>query len=122
MEKTLVASLRPVEINGFSVAVSDKALMVEISYHGRKVKHRFFWRKKIETLQDYERMMSDALLDFHLTAVMGSKGKAWYKKTYCKDVPQHEVDNAWKEYKAAAEAFKKLTGVSASEFAKFSSN
>ena len=109
-EKGYSPPLRPVEIDGFSVAMSDEPCYLIIRRGGKEYNHLYFWVNRPKSQEQFEQEASIAINDFRMAAMIGSGSKEAYVGEHGEGVPPDEIDEAWDEYRAVAAAFEYLVG------------
>lgn len=115
-------SLRPVEIDGFQLSISDKPFYITIKYEGRECDYLYYWSKRPKTQDRYEKELANALQDFIYAAKVGCGDKDAYVAEHGDGVPNEEVDAAWAEYQGVARDFERLVGASPDNFMLFHAN
>ncbi len=102
--------LRPVEIDGFSLAMSDEPYYLIIRRGGKEYNYLYFWANRPKSQEKFEQEASIAINDFRMAAMIGSGSKEAYVEEHGECVPQEEIDEAWNEYRGVATAFAHLVG------------
>ena len=115
-------SLRPVEIGGFQLSISDKPFYIIIKFEGRECDYLYYWSERPKTQGKYEKELANALQDFIYAAKVGIGGKDAYVSEHGEGVPNAEIDAAWAEYQEVARDFERLVGASPDNFKLFHAN
>lgn len=112
----LVDDLCPVDVNGFQVSLGMHSGDILIVREGRKCKHYYVTRNRIESIRDYDNVAKDALSDFIKTAKIGGGRREDYISKYCCGESKKDISAAWRNYRSAYIKLTKLLGHNPMEF------
>lgn len=115
-EILLLNDMPSVCINGFKVSFGKHRGDILIEREGRRCKHYFVSKNKIENSVDYGTTIEEAILDFIKTARIGGGQRKDYIERYCSCESNKDIADAWRDYRSSYLKLKRLLGCDPSEF------